>query len=228
MVKVWGLEGEMLNCFTAHRDWVTWLVFLDDETIITAADDQIIYSWSWLNSSFHELLVSADQWYWGFTLDRQQRQLALGGNLKQIKFISVDTGEVIQTACVHSQDIRHLKFNNLYGWLASVDEQGCLRVWNVENHQLICEFPPVKSPVRSLDWHPSQPLCAIGSDDGNVTIYDIISQTAQSWLAHYSSLWNLCFHPNGEFLASASEDETIKTWLWSSGKQLKSYSLTTA
>jgi WD40 repeat protein len=225
-VKVWGLDGTLLNSFREHRDWVTWLVFLDNETIVTVGDDQTIYRWSWQNSSFQKILVSADQWYWGFALDRQHRQLALGGNLKQIKFISVDSGEAIKTAYFHPEDIRHLMFNNRDGWLASVDEKGCLRIWNVDTHQLLSQFPPIKSPVRSIDWHPFQPICAIGSDDGSITILHIDGQTTQTWLAHYSSLWHLCFHPQGDLLATASEDETIKTWLWSSEQQVNSYSLT--
>jgi WD40 repeat protein/DNA-binding Xre family transcriptional regulator len=67
--------------------------------------------------------------------------------------------------------------------------------------------------IRALAVHPSQPLLAIGSDDGSVRLFDYQTHEEQAYFpAHRDWVRYVVFSQDGQFLASASEDGSIVIW----------------
>lgn len=70
--------------------------------------------------------------------------------------------------------------------------------------------------VKTVAWHPQEELLASGSYDDTIKLY--VDDPSEEWFnyatltGHTSTIWSLSFSPCGLFLASASEDQTVRIW----------------
>lgn len=70
--------------------------------------------------------------------------------------------------------------------------------------------------VKTVAWHPKEELLASASYDDTIKLY--VDDPSEEWLnyatltGHTSTIWSLSFSPCGNYLASASEDMTVRIW----------------
>lgn len=75
----------------------------------------------------------------------------------------------------------------------------------------ICKDHP--APFKSMSFHPDGMMLGVGSDDGNIHIYDMKGQGYKAELnGHTKPVECLAFSENGYYLASVSKDNTLKLW----------------
>jgi WD40 repeat protein len=68
-------------------------------------------------------------------------------------------------------------------------------------------------PIRSLAFHPSEPLLVSGGDDGQILLWDLDQQILLKRLTHHTqAVKSVAFHPDGSYCASGSADKTVKLW----------------
>jgi WD40 repeat protein len=70
--------------------------------------------------------------------------------------------------------------------------------------------------VKTVAWHPNEELLASASYDDTIKLY--VDDPSEEWFnyttltGHTSTIWSLSFSPCGNYLASASEDMTVRIW----------------
>ena len=142
----------------------------------------------------------------------------------------------------HKNWVRSLAFNPRdSNALVSADDNGMIRIWRAAeesssafgvpktmmSHTLWCGD---SQGVRSLAWDPNRNVIAAGTRGYNICLFegDFVgpnmkwTQTAGSpwWVSHHGkSVSALAFSPDGSYLASGSDDETVM--LWNMSKSLK-------
>lgn len=73
--------------------------------------------------------------------------------------------------------------------------------------------------VRSVGFHPIEPLLASGSGDRTLKIWhQDTGELKRTISAHTSWVRAIALSPNGDLLASCSNDRTIKLWDWQTGE----------
>lgn len=89
---------------------------------------------------------------------------------------------------------------------------GRAALWRVDRDQL----EPVEQtfgPARSVAFHPSRPLLAVGLQDTTIGIWDIPSgDRIVRGDGHNHAVTAVGFSPDGEFLYSGGLDRTVRTW----------------
>jgi hypothetical protein len=100
-------------------------------------------------------------------------------------------------------------------WLASMipGEPG-VRLWDSSSCQLMFTIQPRGGQPHALAWGPEGRL-AIGLSDNTIRIYDVTNNTELAHLAgHGNTVVQLAFSQDGNRLASASADGSVKVWGW--------------
>ena len=80
-------------------------------------------------------------------------------------------------------------------------------------------FSTKKGPVRSVHFHPTQPLFVSGGDDYKIRVWNYKQRKCIFTLeAHLDYIRTVEFHQSQPWILSASDDQTIKIWNWQSRK----------
>ena len=89
-----------------------------------------------------------------------------------------------------------------------------LVLWDVNSHSRIRTMSP--GTCRALAWSPDGQTLAAGgwsNNAGTVNLYDPTNGSRQQKLTGHSNQVNsIAYHPNGQILASGSDDTTIRIW----------------
>jgi WD40 repeat protein len=96
--------------------------------------------------------------------------------------------------------------------LATGDEDGVLRVWDVASARLLLERPIAPERIRSLSFQPGGPLLAAGNEAGSVTVLDAhTGELAFELTGHDEiSAASVAFGPAGRLLAHTAEAGRVR------------------
>jgi coatomer protein complex subunit alpha (xenin) len=80
---------------------------------------------------------------------------------------------------------------------------------------LVDKFQEHDGPVRSVDFHLTQPLFASGGDDHKVRVWDYKKKKCLFALSgHIDYVRTVQFHHELPWICSSSDDQTIRIWNW--------------
>jgi WD40 repeat protein len=124
--------------------------------------------------------------------------------------------------------------------LATIGEDGFVRVWELESEQEIRSFGPYEGRLLAVDVNEEGTLVAATEGLG-IQVWDVATGEAlpklvgycadeafteweaceeaeQAWQGHKKAATALAFSPDGEILASGSADTTILFWSLETGQ----------
>jgi WD40 repeat protein len=137
------------------------------------------------------------------SLDRTVRLWAVG---------DAGAGQLVHTLVGHKSGVRCVTFSPDGRRLVSSSYDQSVIVWDVEGGCALDMFM-LETTVLSMAFHPDGDLLAMGLNDFTVCLYDVQRRKALTTLTgHSSTVESVHFSPDGQWLASASEDGVIKRW----------------
>jgi WD40 repeat protein len=107
--------------------------------------------------------------------------------------------------------------------LVGQESTGTLTVRDAQSGERNVFLAGAESPITSLAASPNSPVLATGHLDGTIRIYNLPANSAatsdsepqpadHTIAAHPAPVRSLAFAPNGDLLASASGDSSVKLW----------------
>ncbi|KAH3680941.1 hypothetical protein WICMUC_000084 [Wickerhamomyces mucosus] len=86
---------------------------------------------------------------------------------------------------------------------------------------LIDRFEEHEGSVRSVDFHPTQPLFVSGGDDYTVRVWSLDTRKLLFTLnGHLDYVRTVFFHHDLPWIISASDDQTIRIWNWQNRQEI--------
>lgn len=121
----------------------------------------------------------------------------------------------------HDSEVRCMAVDGNKGILASGDNQGYIKIWNLRSRKEIKTIKGHSLPINSLVFSPDGQTLASGSDDDNVKLWNVKTgkEYDVKW-EHSASVNSVAFNWDGNLVASGSDDGKIKLWDFQSKKGL--------
>ena len=142
------------------------------------------------------------------------KTLASGHSDGNIRFWSVDTGELLQTVAAHVSGIEKISFHPDGKTLASSGRlDGTIQIWDVNTGELLHTLTGHTGWIYNFSFSPDGKTLASASHDETIRIWNATTgEHLQTLTGHTGTVYSVSFHPNGRTIASVSEDATLRIW----------------
>jgi WD40 repeat protein/serine/threonine protein kinase len=128
-----------------------------------------------------------------------------------IRIWSAGDGELLHTLAGHTGAVFSLAFHPTKPVLASGGYDGNLRIWDLVTGAELTMRADLEGEVSAVAWSPDGGILAT-THGKLVCLRDESYETTNKLIGHQDRVTSLSFHPDGQRLASASLDGTIRLW----------------
>jgi WD40 repeat protein len=212
-IRLWSMPaGTLLKILKGHKSLIfSVAVSADSRWLVSGSDDQTVRLWEIATGTCVRSLPHPGR-VWSVAIHPAGTLLASGNQEQTLTLWDVESGELIDTLEGHTSLVFSLAFNATGTLLASGSDDGTVCLWDVESRRLCYCFQGHRSSVWSVQFNSDGSLLATGSNDATVRLWDVAEGgCVQTLYGHTTAVWRVAFHGEG-WLASASEDGTIKQW----------------
>lgn len=214
----------------AHDEYIYMLRFSPDgKTLATAAGDNVARIWNW---SSKELLhrLEHDSAVYSAVFSPSGKLLATGSGEGRVALWETSNGKLVAKRKEHADAIYCLSYAPDGKKLATIGGDGkkgdsqC-RIWSVPSLTVTKVLPEHERPGYGVLFGPrignANDYLLTSGGDKIIRIYARSLENWQTLSGHTSDVYRCCFSPDGEQLASTSQDGSLRLWSVTSRIQWK-------
>ncbi|WP_460204657.1 nSTAND1 domain-containing NTPase [Scytonema sp. NUACC21] len=222
-IKLWKVSnGSLINTLTGHQDRVMSVSFSRDGQIIaSASSDKTVKLWnakdagSGLETRPYKTLTGHNAEVRSVAFSPDGQTIASVGDDKTLKLWQLDgtLSNTIFTGCLDR--VTSVGFSPEGQTIASTCWDGSVKLWRRDG-SLITTLNGHSAGVTGISFN-SYGLIATASADGIVQLWRPRGNSINTFRGHSQAVRLIAFSPDGQTIASASKDKTIKLWNTSNG-----------
>lgn len=229
--KVWDLEtGQLLLTLEGHTDQVGGVAFSPDSSrIATVSYDGTARIWD-ANSGKELLTLRGHEGpVTGVAFSPNGELLATGGQDGTARLWNPETSEEIRTLKGHQDWVFRVAFSPDGSQLATASWDGTAKLWDVASGKDLATFSGHDGAVTGISYSADGAYIVTSSFDTTVRVWRLedilnsssggVTQPLQILTGHNGIVWDAAFTPDGQIIASASFDNTVKLWNWKNGEE---------
>ncbi|MEG3959269.1 AAA-like domain-containing protein [Microcoleus sp. herbarium2] len=226
-VKLWKLRNRLLTILRGHTEGIWGIAFSPDGLLIASSSPKETILWRKDGSSYRRLKGPSPRSS-SVAISPDSQTIANVGADQSVKLWRKD-GTLLHSLKGHLGSIRNVPFSPDGQMLASSSSDRTIKLWGVDGTQIATfrghtagtwgvAFSPDGSTLVSSSGDKTVKLWRLASvlnrkreldSRSEVTNEDSLIKTLQG---HNSTVIGVAFSPNGELIASVSEDRTAKLW----------------
>lgn len=209
-ISVWDAHtGAELLTIAAHTLGVTCISFSPDgQRLASGSHDKTVQLWDANTGELIRVFQGHSERVGSVCFAVEGTRLVSAGDDALVKTWDVDSGEVIRTVtgdrvvCVSPDGQR----------LATSGQHTTIRLWDANSGEQLSKMKELSTFVTSMSFSDDGRKL-VTTDGAWMSLWNLQSgkvQTAYRNVAH--EVTSICLSPNGQWIASASRDQTIKIW----------------
>ncbi|MBD2044150.1 WD40 repeat domain-containing protein [Coleofasciculus sp. FACHB-64] len=207
-----------------HQDAVNSVSFSPDgKTIASASLDQTVKLWR-VEGGTPQTLSGHTKGVWRVRYSPSEGNMIASGSIDHtVRLWKADNGEFLRPLIGHTDVVYDLSFSPDSKRIATASWDGTIKIWDTATGKELKTLENLgeQDKINSLDFAGTgQTLASGGYKDGSVKLWDLNTGTSTIIGQHNKQVNCVRFSPSGQFLASSSDDGTIK--LWKHGQPLTS------
>jgi WD40 repeat protein len=231
-IKIWEMSTQTcLKTLNEHSDKVFSVAFSwDGEQLASASGDQTIRLWNWRQGKRLKILQghTAKIGAVAFSPISGSSLLVSGSNDQTIRLWDIQaTDEALQVLQGRTYGICDAGFSTAHPcYFASGGEDSAIRFWDTRQETYWEVLGTHRNWAWSVALNQKRQMLACGGGDGLISLWRLpqldssLPSMGQRQLVplrpplshHQGWVWCIRFSPDGQLLASASADHTIKLW----------------
>ena len=228
-VRVWDVQtGVCLNVLSGHQSSV-WsaTVSPDGQYIASGAQAGVIKIWHLRSGRCEQSLVGHTGWTWALAYSNDGKTLYSGSYQDStVRIWNMQQGHCVKALFGYTNAVWALAFSRDGKQLASGSHDKRVRLWDMGQGECLQTLDH-SSPVMDLSISPDgRHLASSGSVAGTdgFGLWSLGSSMLQrSLVGHTRLVHAVDFHPAGEWLASAAEDQTVRFWNMTNGSCFRTF-----
>ncbi|MFP4120932.1 MAG: eIF2A-related protein [Coleofasciculus sp.] len=209
-VKLWRLDGTILQTFEGHRGMVRSVSFSPDgQTLASASTDGTVKLWR-LNGAILQTFEGHSDWVRSVSFSPDSQIIASASGDGTVKLWGIN-GKLIRTLKGHSDWVNSVTFSPDGQLIASTSHDRTVKLWRLDG-TVIQTFAKHKGGINSISFSPDGQMIASASHDRTVKLWRLDGTTVQTFQEHSDGVYSVTFSPDGQIITSASSDGTVKLW----------------
>ncbi|XP_038121737.1 pre-mRNA 3' end processing protein WDR33 [Culex quinquefasciatus] len=180
--------------------------------LVTGASSGEFTLWNGLTFNFETILQAHDVSVRTMVWSHNDNWMVTGDHSGFVKYWQSNMNNV-KMFQAHKEPIRGISFSPTDSKFASCSDDGTVRVWDFYRCQEERVLRGHGADVKCVHWHPQKALIVSGSKDNQqpIKLWDPKSGQALATLhAHKSTVMDLRWNDNGNWLVTASRDHLLK------------------
>ena len=171
-----------------------------------------------------EPLIGHSDWIRSLAFSPDGKTILSGSNDRTVRVWDIETGRLLHLLTGHRDRVKCVGISPDGQRMLSCSADGQVRVWDrrLLTHKKTgdCQYI-VKATSRTITLvnslpvspNPQRPVFATGAEHGKISIWHLeTGQWQRTIPAHSSPVLSLAFSADGKWLASGSQNKTIKLW----------------
>ncbi len=168
----------------------------DGKRLATSDTSGAIQLWDMPSGRQLVICKGHKHWTWEVAFSPNGQCLISASDDYLVKLWDVHTGDCLKTFVGHTYSVNAIAISSDGQYIATSSQDATIRVWHLQA--------------------PGDLTQAIAYNSRLGVVHDCMQLPG-----HQGRVWSVAFSPNGQTLASGSEDQTIKLWDWKTGQCLK-------
>ena len=196
----------------------------DGKTLLTSTVIGLVVAWDPGTGREIWRRKFEEEWWKCLAVAPDGKTFAMGGNKGNVLFCDLRTGKTLgalpKTRTGDTNlDILSLAYSPDGRTLAITDEMEDLKCWDVASRKVIHWVDVHTNILAPLAFSPDGKALACGSEQ-TLYLYDFAHKELAKLGGHQSWIRSVVFSPDGRYLASAGQDQTIRIWNTATHKPL--------
>lgn len=212
-VRIWKANNtSSLQVLTSHSDPANSVSFSPKGQILASVNNDVVELWSLPSGEEPSLKHTLKGYVLAFSPDG--KTIATASNSKDnpknntVKLWNLN-GQELKTSKDHKEVVTSLSFSSDGQMIAFASEDNPVKLWNLNGEKV----ETLGKAVSNISFSPNSPILALGGQDGTLKLWNFNNKELKNLGKHERRVTSMSFSPDGQMIASASEeDNTFKLW----------------